>query len=974
MAGQSRSTNIPYVKFKHKDFPTYESHLSSYSTSSSTSSSLSKPKFKYDVFLSFRGEDTRKNFTDHLYAALNGNGITTFKDDGELDRGKDISPELLQAIEASRNSVIPIFYCVDPSVVRNQTDSYAIAFSEHEEKYNEGQQMEKVKRWRFALTAVANLSGWHLKDGRESEFIQNIVQGLSCGLNDTPEGIISSPNDRSDYISGEIDDPNTITCKTTIARVVYQKLFDQFDVCCFLGNVRERSAQCSLVDLQKHLLCELMREKLMFVIDVHHGIGLLSKMFRDKSVLIVLDDLGELDQLEALAGEAHWFGVGSRIIITTRDMNLLTLKGVKMVYTCKGLSHDEATQLFSIFAFGQIHPAIGYEEVSNHVVEYANGNPFALKAMAGIGIKVLIDKSLVTISNNILWMHGLVENMGRTIVRRECKHHCGKRSRLWDHCDINAIIRKNLGTGAIKAIVCDPPKTETDQYRNRRAFSGMYNLELLNICSNVHLSQGLDYLPNKLKLFKWRRYPLKSLPSNFYPSELFELNMCHSQLVQRWSGEKIFKNLKFIKLSRSRNLIKTPDFTGVPNLESLVLEGCTKLVEVHPSIGILKRLRLMNLKDCFSLRSFPKTISMESLQICILSGCSKLDKFSDVEGNMLCLSQLYLDGVATENLPSSTSEQLMGRPSFASLLFSIPNIKKLSLRNCDLPEGALPTDIGCLTSLELLDVGGNNFSSLPASISQLDRLRFLGLPNCNLLQSLMELPSSLEYVEARDCSSLMTTVSNPSKVRTSTDLVLSFINCYRLKQNQGRKSMIITWLKMYLQSLVKSQNQELSNLSGRFDIIIPGTRIPEWFRHQNMGPSVRIHLLPKWNKNNWVGFVFFVVLGVHDEIVDVEHDSQIQESESSHEIACQLYTNDGSISTGFGFKISSVTYFKPDHVWVPLDEILEKAVENFVEDIQKKVATAPTSCGVTHAWNNGYVLERRVDTLELHVKSFQKEE
>ena len=166
-------------------------------------------------------------------------------------------------------------------------------------------------------------------------------------MNDTPEAIISNPNDTSDDISGEIDEPLLVGIgsrvkklifhldlntddvrtigvwgmagigKTTIARVVYQKLFDQFDVCCFLGNVRERSEQCSLVDLQKHLLCELMKTSLMLVIDVHHGIGLLSKMFRYKKALIVLDDVEELDQLEALAGEAHWFGVGSRIIITT---------------------------------------------------------------------------------------------------------------------------------------------------------------------------------------------------------------------------------------------------------------------------------------------------------------------------------------------------------------------------------------------------------------------------------------------------------------------------------------------------------------------------------------------------------------------------------------------------------------------------------------------------------------------------------
>ena len=110
--------------------------------------------------------------------------------------------------------------------------------------------------------------------------------------------------------------------------------------------------------------------------------------------------------------------------------------------------------------------------------------------------------------------------------------------------------------------------------------------------------------------------------------------------------------------------------------------------------------------------------------------------------------------------------------------------------------------------------------------------------------------------------------------------------------------------------------QELSHLSGRIDIIIPGTRIPVWFRHQNMGPSVRILFPPKWNYNNWIGFVFCVVFGVNGKNVDVEHGFQIQESENSHEITCQLYTNEGSISTGFGFYISSGTYFKSDHVWL----------------------------------------------------------
>ncbi|PWA46541.1 toll/interleukin-1 receptor (TIR) domain-containing protein [Artemisia annua] len=62
--------------------------------------------FKYDVFLSFRGEDTRKNFVDHLYKALKQKGIETYKDDEKIRKGKTISDELIQAIEDSRFYII----------------------------------------------------------------------------------------------------------------------------------------------------------------------------------------------------------------------------------------------------------------------------------------------------------------------------------------------------------------------------------------------------------------------------------------------------------------------------------------------------------------------------------------------------------------------------------------------------------------------------------------------------------------------------------------------------------------------------------------------------------------------------------------------------------------------------------------------------------------------------------------------------
>jgi len=163
--------------------------------SSSSSSSISYG-FKYQVFLSFRGSDTRYGFTGNLYKALTDNGIHTFKDDHELLRGDEIKRSLDNAIEESRifipvfsanyasssfcldelvqiihckekgRIVLPVFYGVDPTNVRHHRGSYSEALAEHEKRFqNDMDNMERLQRWKVALKQAANLSGYHFSPG-----------------------------------------------------------------------------------------------------------------------------------------------------------------------------------------------------------------------------------------------------------------------------------------------------------------------------------------------------------------------------------------------------------------------------------------------------------------------------------------------------------------------------------------------------------------------------------------------------------------------------------------------------------------------------------------------------------------------------------------------------------------------------------------------------------------------------------------
>ena len=196
----------------------------------------------------------------------------------------------------------------------------------------------------------------------------------------------------------------------------------------------------------------------------------------------------------------------------------------------------------------------------------------------------------------------------------------------------------------------------------------------------------------------------------------------------------------------------TLDFARVPNLEKLILKGCTKLSKIHASLGDLKHLILLDLNGCTCLKSLPCKINLESLEIFILSSCSKLKNFPEIVGNMSHLLELYLDGTAIEDLPLSMEQltrliklDLTNCKNLSSLprvIFSLASLNTLILSGC-LKLHKMQENLGNLKALKELDMSGTGIRDLPLSMEQLIGLIKLDLTNCKNLSSLPRVICSL---------------------------------------------------------------------------------------------------------------------------------------------------------------------------------------------------------------------------------------
>ncbi|KAI9115420.1 hypothetical protein K1719_013739 [Acacia pycnantha] len=554
-----------------------------------------------------------------------------------------------------RERTIAVYYDVDPNSFPQQ------AYLEHSSEERQ-RRLEAVKQ-------VTSLSGWPVRNySSGTQVIQKIVKEVKSRIDKQFYvffgfvGIQSQVEEVEKLLDLSTDYEVQVVgiCgmggsgKSTIAAVLYLKIFHRFDAFCFLPNIQELN----------------------------------------------------------LVEKSNCFGAGSRIIITTRDEQVLQEYEVDRVYRPKLLLKDEAFELFCSIAFPYEYPIEDFKELIDRVLDYADGLPLAIEMLGsslygkGIaewrsfldreeiippdeiimvlrksfdelddmtkemfldvacffvgkdinhvkeilhdcisccvdkGIKLLIRKSIITIANQRIQMHGMLQAVGREIVRRESPNQPELRRRLYLYSDIKHVMEKERNTviNDVEAIALDLEEPKTTTLRID-ALSYMINLRLL-IFRNVKCFGTLNKLSSELRYVSWHQYPFTGLPSSFQSDTLVQLIMPESNMTEVWKGRMMLPKLKKMNLCGSKTLTKTPDFGGVPNLERLELEGCTGLLQLDSSISKLSNLKFLNLKKCINLVSIPNSLFSHhnSLEVLNLAGCSKLAyclKFSPVKSLVL---------------------------------------------------------------------------------------------------------------------------------------------------------------------------------------------------------------------------------------------------------------------------------------------------------------------------------------------------
>ncbi|ESQ46798.1 hypothetical protein EUTSA_v10028296mg, partial [Eutrema salsugineum] len=708
--------------------------------------------------------------------------------------------------------------------------------------------------------------------------------------------------------------------KTTIARALFNQLSVDFQLKCFIKNL---NGSCGMDDhdsklyLQSQFLSEILNQRDMRV----HHLGTIKEWLQDQRVLIVLDDVDDLEQLDALAKEPSWFGLGSRIIVSTKDRKILKAHWVDDIYHVGYPSEEEALEILCVYAFKQISPLDGFEEPAKKITNLCGNLPLGLRVVGSslrgesrnewegqvsrletsldrkiedvlrVGYDKLLkkDQSLflhiafffnndsidhvttMLADSDLDVINGLKTLSDKSLVYRSTngciRMHCLLqqlgRQFLVDATDIRNVLANETGTGSVLGISLDMSKVYEFSISGR-AFEGMRNLRFLRIYgrhfSAFQMLEEMEYLP-RLKLLHWDSYPGTLLPPKFRPECLVEFHMTYSKLEKLWRGIQPLTNLKEIDLGYSKNLIEIPDLSKATSLKTLILTSCTSLVELPSSIRNLHKLKKLMMMGCAKLQVVPTNINLASLEEVDMSDCSRLTSYPDISMNIKDLDV----GNTKLEVHSSIVERL---PRLEWLRIGSRNLKRLT----HVPE-----------NVTHLDLSNSGIVKIPDCVMGLSRLESLFVFKCRKLVSLQGLPPSLKYMDATDCGSLERVSFYFND--TMKDLMfqypireLMFQNCLKLDE-ESRRAIIQQRVYEY--------------------VCLPGKEVPVEFTHKAKGNTIVIPMVAFYASSRFKACLL---------LSPVKY--------SYLDIACRLITEGGVIVMELNWDSMNVSHFLTEHLFI----------------------------------------------------------
>lgn len=697
----------------------------------------------FDVFLSFRGPDTRQGFARSLYAALDRERIWAFLDEESLEKGDHIPTGLNRGIKESRIcipifskkfaeskwclrevlimvqsgvKIFPVFYGVSPVDLHCLDESiYAEDIKKHES--------EPILEFKGALHAVSNIPGWCSSDfSGNNDLIQDIVVGIGkilhhnsplkvldvpvCfGLDrsvDQVKGLLKTTSDhRQKIVKLGIHGMSGIG-KTTLAKVICKQLNSGFEKFAFVLSVGERCKEADgLVNVQTQMLKDVSRFK-GEVGYVDQGKCLLQECLRGKRVLILLDDIQTPEQFDALGGNFSQFGAGSHLIITTQNEQILKVGSVDKLHKVRNLHPQYALRLFKFHAFPNSSCSDQeLETLCNDIVAACEGLPLALQ---------ILGKHLYGKEDRNVWkeMVGKLRREKNMQKKLRVPYDALDRHEKEMFQDIACFMtwgKNEMAMNFWEEFFPSPRACLTSLLQKSLVELGPSKILLMHGCLRDlgrSIADEMNTLPRKRR-------------------RLFNEDDVGYVLGRPWEKAKHVRYLSYEP--REAMTLSAEIFKSMYNLRLLWLTNVA--IEGHfPEEASLEDLKWLRLTR-YSSKRLPQGMSLHNLVILEVTNSQITHLWDETDENptlsYVKLKVLILRGCGSlQSLPGT----LCHSP-----------LQKLDLHNCH-SLISLPDSIRNWTSLVSLDMKGCSVSSLPQDFGYLINLKELNLSCCRNLSKL----------------------------------------------------------------------------------------------------------------------------------------------------------------------------------------------------------------------------------------------